>query len=429
MAEPTTTTALRRVRLSRAGDIAPAIGAIALDLWVCWDWSAPDRPRPPLWSVCLMLACTALAGLVLLGRQKRPLLVLAIISGYSVVFGALSFTSLPTPAYLPIISVWLALYSVAAGGKGRSVYVAPAIAAVPVALTVAYIVAVSIDPVSTTLPLVASMYGFVTFGAWGAGRGRRASRAHMEQLEFRRRAETKEAANRVRLTVARELHDVIARTVTHMALQAAGAAKLLRTDAAAAEESLDRVQSLSTQAMDELREMLLILRAGGDAPPEQAAVTEQSGRLNRLADLLDQVGLDSLNVTLTVTGTPRVLDAGTDLAGWRLIQEALINSIKHAGVGGRARVTLRWADDLRIEIDDDGDGQPAPALAGFSTGNGLRGQHERIRQAGGTLRYGPRPEGGFSVVAHLPITVPAQPIATTGFHPEPLSGLEPQHAL
>ncbi|WP_127508882.1 histidine kinase [Actinoplanes solisilvae] len=423
----------RWTRLSRVGALAPAAGATALDLWICWHRDSPGRPHPPLWSLSLMLACTALAGLVLLGRHKRPLLVFALICAYSVVFSALSFTSLPTPAYFPIISVWLALYTVAAAGKGRWVYVAPGIAVVPAALITAYIVKVSIDPVSTTLPLVASEYAFAIFIAWGAGRWRRASRAQIEQLEFRRQAEANEAANRVRLTVARELHDVIARTVTHMALQAAGAAKLLRTDAAAAEESLDRVQSLSTRAMDELREMLLVLRSGGEVPAEQAASTEQPGWLTRLDDLLDQARQDSLNVGLTVSGTPQVLDAGTDLVAWRLIQEALTNSLKHAGVGGRAHVTLRWADDLRIGVDDDGDGQPDPALAGFSTGNGLRGQHERIGQIGGTLRYGPRPEGGFSVVAHLPITaavnVPTRPLVSTGSLSEPRSGLGSQHAV
>ena len=74
-------------------------------------------------------------------------------------------------------------------------------------------------------------------------------------------------------------------------------------------------------------------------------------------------------------------------------------------MGAHTRVTFRWADDLRIEVDDDGDGQLDPALAGFSTGNGLQGQHERIDQLGGTLSYGPRPGGGFSIVAHLPIAV------------------------
>jgi signal transduction histidine kinase len=206
-------------------------------------------------------------------------------------------------------------------------------------------------------------------------------------------AERATAAERAR--IARELHDVVAHSVSVMVVQASGVRRLLKDEQHREREALLSVEQIGRQALTEMRRMLGVMRSGEDPP---AALAPQPG-LQHLDRLIAQVEEAGLAVTLRVEGHRPALSPGVDLSAYRIVQEGLTNALKHAK-GAQAEVVVRYIDSsVQLEIADDGPG----AVNGETGGHGLVGMRERVALYGGTIEAGPRDGGGFVLRAKLPV--------------------------
>lgn len=248
--------------------------------------------------------------------------------------------------------------------------------------------------------------GFV--GVWGIGRAVRGRRLYTAELEDRaerleraREAEVRAALAEERARIARELHDVVAHHVSVMTVQAAGARRTLRRDPDRSVEAMEQIESTGRIALAEMRRIVGVLRG-----PESVTIDRSEARAPQpgLADLTELVGKlhdAGLPVDIRVDGMPVRLPVGVDLTAFRVVQEALTNTLKHAGPT-HAVVTLRYAPtELVVQVDDEGHGLAA-ALDGHRPGHGLLGMRERVALYGGTLHVGPRHGGGFEVRARIP---------------------------
>jgi signal transduction histidine kinase len=228
-----------------------------------------------------------------------------------------------------------------------------------------------------------------------------AARLRQGQEERARRAVVGE-----RVRIARELHDVVAHHMSVISVQAGLARYVLHSDPAVACTALDTVLQASTEALDEMRRMLELLRIDQyDAMPGRDTRTQgydPAPGLDRLPDLLNRVRAGGVPVELTVTGDRRPLPSGLDLCVFRVVQEGLTNVLKQA-VPASTTVTLHYGSDHVVaRVADDG-GRRQPAASGAAPGHGLIGMGERARLYGGTLTAGHRPEGGFEVCLTLPL--------------------------
>ncbi|MFB9201778.1 sensor histidine kinase [Nonomuraea spiralis] len=222
--------------------------------------------------------------------------------------------------------------------------------------------------------------------------------AYLVQVE-RRAAEAErtreEAALRrageERLRIARELHDSLTHTISVIKVQAGVAVHLARKRGEEVPAALLAIQEASGEAMRELRATLEVLReADGERP---------ATGLDRLPDLVERARSTGVPATVTVTGDRRDLPAEVDRAAYRIVQEALTNVSKHAGPATASVRVDYGKEELIVQVDDDGDTDGGPADPGV----GLLGMRERVTALGGRLRTGPRPEGGFTVRAELPL--------------------------
>ncbi len=207
----------------------------------------------------------------------------------------------------------------------------------------------------------------------------------------RARAERRRA-DEERLRIARELHDVLAHSISVINVQAGVGLALLDSDPEQARTALTTIKAKSKEALGEVRQVLDTLRA--PEPPAHPAPG-----LDRLPELVEQAASAGLTVTVEGEPPPR-LSPGADLAAFRIVQEALTNVVRHSG-SREARVHIEHGDGrLRLTVDDDG---PATGADAGGTGNGLAGMRERAAALGGTIEAGTRPDGGFRVLAVLPI--------------------------
>ncbi len=251
------------------------------------------------------------------------------------------------------------------------------------------------------LIFAAVLFGGSALSAWVLGDSMRYRRGYYAALEDRaarleaeRHAQAKVAAAAERARIARELHDVVAHHVSVMVVQADGAGYALRSDPDRAEAALAAIACTGRQALTEMRRLLGVLRSADD----QAQLAPQPG-LGELRELLDQARQAGLEVSYTVSGAPRELSEGAELAAYRVVQESLTNTRKHAGRGATAAVMLRYEpDSLVVEVTDDGLTTGSDGAAG----HGLAGMRERLALYGGTVQAGPLVRGGFGVVARLP---------------------------
>ncbi|MFF3326864.1 histidine kinase [Streptomyces sp. NPDC002889] len=209
-----------------------------------------------------------------------------------------------------------------------------------------------------------------------------------------RAAAERRRADEERLRIARELHDVLAHSISVINVQAGVGLALLDTDPEQARTALTTIKSASKEALGEVRQVLDTLRAPGAAPRAPAP------GLERLPELVEQAAGTGLRVEVLTDGEPRPLPPGTDLAAFRIVQEALTNVVRHSG-SRVARVRIVHAPGrLQLQIDDEG---PATGSDAGGSGNGLAGMRERAAGLGGTIEAGPRPDGGFRVRADLPL--------------------------
>jgi signal transduction histidine kinase len=328
----------------------------------------------------LAAVATVVAAGSLAWRRKRPVPSYAVFVGGSLVVSA-------TFHYIGLLSVLLlvSLYSLATYGKRRdgliglgagiASFVGLGLAGVPDLRTKDVLLAIAL--------LVA---------AWAVAE---ALRSRREQQLDQVRDQLRAAVTGERLRIARELHDVVAHSMSLIAVQAGVGAHMIRTDPAAAEQSLDVIAETSRRALEQTRSMLGMLREeneDGTRPP--------TPWLDDLPALLDAVRAAGLEVELRRSGIASGLDPAVSLAAYRIVQESLTNVIKHSAAR-TATVTVAGTDDgVDLQVSDPGPARMTARIA--SSGHGLVGLDERARLVGGSLAHGVRGDG-YCVHASLPL--------------------------
>jgi signal transduction histidine kinase len=302
----------------------------------------------------LGLGLTAVACAALMFRRRAPLPVLAVTLAAEL--GVLAAGDYPGGA--PIL---VALFTVADQLSWPVAFAA----LVPTVLALALGDMVSPAPV------------FAAFGVGAAVRARRGELAAGERM----------AVQRERAAIARELHDIVAHSVTVMLVGVRGARDVLRTSPEVADETLARVETSGEQSLAELRRVLDVLR-----DPDAAVDTRPQPSLEQLDELVAEAGVPA---RLEIAGERRSLPEGVELSAYRIVQEALTNVRKHANAS-EVVVRLAYGRTLRIEVSDDGAGDRGGA------GRGLVGMRERVALLGGELVTGSLPGCGFQVTATLP---------------------------
>ena len=249
----------------------------------------------------------------------------------------------------------------------------------------------------------------------------RAVEARAAHAEAERDRQVALAAAQERARIARELHDVVAHHVSLMAVQSEAAASLLPDRPAEASKSVEIIGRTARETLTELRRLLGVLR--GPADVDGRATTSPSPSISELDGVLGQVRQAGIVVNLRVEGSPSKLPPGVDLTAYRIVQEALTNTVKHSGAG-EAAVTISYEPGyVTVSVTDTGDGAiavlvgrpPRPARNGtpgptgrsverpvVPGGFGLAGIAERVASCGGSLTVGPGDDGGFAVTARLP---------------------------
>jgi signal transduction histidine kinase len=341
-------------------------------------------PQGPGW-----IAIAAI--LPLLVRRRYPLTTLMVILGITVLSlhgEALGTDILRVSFYACVIAGYTA--------AAYSPYRVLALATLPFAALLYssfHDLAVPIVPVSSVPFLVLLPIGL-------AVNGMRTWRQRADRLRQERADALREAARQERARIARELHDIVTHNVSMMVIQAGAARKVLDNAPEAARDALLSVEKGGRAALGELRGVMGLLAADED---EGDTLTPQPG-LAQLPPLIERVRDAGIDVTVTTSGDRYPLPAGLELAAYRVVQEALTNTVKHAS-GARATVDVTYASDgLRITITDTG-GRPTPEST-TSTGRGLAGLRERLAVYGGTLQATTRLTGGYRVQAQLPLETP-----------------------
>jgi signal transduction histidine kinase len=343
-------------------------------------------------AVVLLLAETV----PLTWRRRVPVVVLALSTAAAFVTLVTGFR--PTVAD---IALYVAIYTVA-GRRPLRIAIAAGLCFAAV-LTAIYAVASVKYPQAATQPQD-YMLSYASFAfAWFLGRLQRTRREHTARLEALNAQLAEERETRARWAVAeergriaRELHDVVAHAVSVMVVQAGAARRIASAKPEQAHDAIASIESTGRQALAEMRRLVGVLRSG-----DEPTSLDPQPRLTDLAALVEQARAAGLPVRLEVEGEPRALPAGIDLSAYRIVQEALTNVRKHAGPA-RAEVRLRYGSgSLRIEVVDDG--HAAVATANGGRGQGLIGMRERVALFDGRLEVGPLPQGGFRVLADLPL--------------------------
>lgn len=384
---------MQRLRIASFDrDIVLAIALLAVSQVEIWLTGNLEGPRPVM--VPLMVATT----LSLAWRRRVPVvpaLALAICFGAAMVAFSISDDWPGPPESFSMLAAWVvAIYSVAAYGE-------------PPVAVFGLVVAVGLSPVRAALDPgtewepVSSLFVLIPWGAGRAIRRYRRQAAELRELALALEREREERARAAvveeRTRIARELHDVVAHSVSVIAVQADAAEAALARDPDRAREPLAAIKRTAREALVEMRRLLGILRQAED----ELGLVPQPG-LGQLDSLVEQARRAGLPVEVLIQGTPKPLPAGVDLSAYRIVQEGLTNVRKHAGTA-RARVEVRYGDaDLDVAILDDGKGSGN----GSDPGHGLLGIRERVALLGGELRAGRRDEGGYELRARLPLDRP-----------------------
>jgi len=386
--------ALRRQPLLADVTLAVALAALAAITGV-----ALVAPRaqvaPPSTPVIVAWAVALAAPLVL--RRRWPLVVLAVTT--------LHFTRYWAVGQVNEIASWVilgvAVYSAAAyADRRRARWMCGACLLWLIGSGV--VLSARAGPIGAVEVAAIAMFDALPFLlAWPLGAMMRRLREYRvvledrnRQLDQEREVNARRAVLEERVRIARELHDVVAHHVSVMGVQAGVARRLFDRDPPEAVAAIGSVETASRQAIADLQQLVGVLRRqeeGDDLAPQPS--------LQRLPELVEHMRQTGLPVKLTTTGEPQQLPAGVELSAYRIIQEALTNTLKHAGPA-QAAVTVRYDNGaVEVEVVDDGQGPP-PARQGTG-GKGLVGMQERVRLYGGRLEAGARPGGGFRVYAVL----------------------------
>jgi signal transduction histidine kinase len=342
--------------------------------------------------VAVNLLVIAVMGLSLLWRRSHTLLATAGVAAFGVLL-----TAVLTPT--PDIAVAVVVVIVAAYSSGAHLPLRPALVGLGLVIAAIVVVSVLVNPGDIFFPTT-----FFGLAPWVAGRIMRnqtqlarelTEKAELEQIA--REEEERSAVAMERTRVARELHDVLAHNLSVMVIQASGARRVVERDPQAATDAAGVIASTGRDALSELRLVFgAVRRKDGDALGSAPGLEH----LDRLASRAHRAGL---LVDLQIEGTPTKLSPGADMAAYRVVQEALTNTLKHAR-GAHATVNVRYEPgDVVIEVLDDGPGPLGNGTPADSSGYGLMGMRERVALYGGKLDVGRRRGGGFAVRARLPV--------------------------
>jgi signal transduction histidine kinase len=347
-----------------AAELAVTLAVLAGTLFaVLSDRDEPSRHIVLGWT--LTIACCA----ALFFRRRHPLAV----AGFALVCCALYYP-LTDPDGLVLLAFAYALYAAAAAGRIRGAAL----------LVVAAMAGVAVGEISSRTGRHVDNFAFFLMTGWFVALVAGGAVAHYRaEAERTKEAEARARATEERLRIARELHDVLGHHLALINVQAGAA--LHRRDPGQSEEALATIKDASKTALQELRATLGMLRRA-DQPS-----------LSRVAELAESVGASGLTVRTEIDGVARNLPPDVEHAAFRVVQEALTNVAKHAAA---KTVVVRLgyrADELSVQVDDDGRGGAAPP------GNGIRGMAERARALGGEVTAAPLESGGFRVRARLPV--------------------------
>ena len=374
-----------RGRRSLAFDLALALVATTAELGQVIGASGSPT------GAAIVLAVVAGGALVL--RRTSPLAVLATTLAASGAIVALDHD--PSG-----VSVGIALYTTAALCE-RQVSLAALVATTAIAATGSAITA-DTPGRETSATFGAIIAAMLSVGIWGLGAYAQTQRRYRRELEERAASAEREreqlariAVHEERASIARELHDIVAHSVSVMLVGVRGARDVLRIAPDAADDTLARVERSGEQSLAELRRILALLRE-----PAQTAESHPQPSLAELDELVASYRTAGLPARLEVIGEPMPLPSGVELSIYRIVQEALTNALKHSDPTN-VTVTLAFRDSrLELEVVDDGTTATTDAA---TTGQGLIGMRERLALLGGELETGPREGGGFRVAARLPV--------------------------
>jgi signal transduction histidine kinase len=363
-----------------AFDGALALAAAAAEVGQVFGW---DRSPPPV-----AVGLAFLAGAVLVWRRREPLVTLG------VSLAAVSGVTIADASPLGLAPL-IALYTVAARCERRA-----SLAALALAIPIAF--ATSVASPSNDQLIDPGLAVVCSAAAWGLGvyvETRREYRRELERraalLERERDQLARIAVHEERASIARELHDIVAHSVSVILVGVRGARDVLRSDPDVADTTLGKVETSAEQSLAELRRILALLRE-----PADGAESRPQPSLAQLDQLVAEYRDAGLPVALERVGTQRPLPGGFELSVYRIVQEALTNVLKHAHPE-QVVVTLAFRDSrLDLEVIDDGSPQRQAAVV---PGHGLVGMRERVALLGGELEAGHRAGGGFRVAARLPV--------------------------
>jgi signal transduction histidine kinase len=369
----------------RRGDLA--LAALLTAFGVVELWIVDVGPKP------VAVPAVVVGGAALYWRRVAPLTVAAVFFG-AVAAESLLGVSLERPD-APLLMALVSVYTIGAYLALREALIGLAVALVGIWIGVASQTTRGYSDFVFTLIVVAAGW-LVGRGMHGRVRQTAELAERTLRLEQERESERRAAIDEERRRIARDLHDVIAHSVSVMVVQAGAAEDVFERDPAAVLEPIRAVQETGRAALVEISRLLGLLRDDG----AELGLAPQP-RLDDLGELAEQMRTAGLIVALRLEGEPRPLPLGVDLSVYRIAQEALTNTLKHAD-GAAAELVLRYRErDVELEVTDDGAGTEN----GHRGGHGLIGMRERVAVFGGTLEAGRRPEGGFRVLARLPLQV------------------------
>jgi signal transduction histidine kinase len=371
------------------GDLALALAVTVLgqsEVWLRDD----VQPRPAA------AVCELVLGAVLAFRRVAPTTTVVVVAVASTV-EALAGVPLQSPLN-PIIASVIAAYSLLVHATARRAVTGGALLLAAIATQSAS----QHQELGNFAWAVVLMAGVAAVGWTVRSRTQRVDHLEQEALDLERAREeqARQAIAQERARIARELHDVVSHSISVIAIQAQAVQRRLGPGHEKEVEDLRAVESTARQAMVEMRRLLGVLRADGESLP----LAPQPG-LSQLPALVDRATKAGLRVEVTTTGTPEPLPAGLDLTAYRVVQEALTNTLKHASAR-TASVALGYAPgELRLTVEDDGRGHADGVGAAPSPGrgHGLIGMAERVSFYGGRLHTGPLDGRGFRVDVRLPI--------------------------
>jgi len=329
----------------------------------------------------------------LMRRRQQPIVVLAITALGAVIFMAIGYRA------VNIFPFIISIYSVAVYCESKPRARFAALAGTAVVLGVFTLATLERSEFEIGDLVRNGLLVGAAFGVGNSIRTRNAlaeatvERARQRADDERRAAQDAVAAER--LQIARELHDIVAHSVTVMTVQMGGARLNVSDNPDRTREALDEAEAAGRRAMRELRRMLGVLRAVEEAPATNPLL--QKAPLKALVDEMSGAGLD---VSLRISGTPQPVPEALEATIFRIVQEGLTNVAKHGGEEATAEVVVAWADDtVRIGVINSSSEPTRAAGPGF----GLMGMRERVTLFGGTLAHRPIPGGGFRVEAVLPL--------------------------